>query len=54
MAIFESAIFWIILAAVSECLSLIPNEKVKSNGLVQLLGSLLETALKSKSSKKQS
>ncbi len=52
MAIFESAIFWVILAAVSECLSLIPNEKVKSNGLVQLLGGVIATALKSKSAKK--
>ncbi len=52
MAIFESAIFWILLAAVSECLSLIPNEKIKSNGLIQLLGGVIESALKSKGAKK--
>ena len=52
MAIFESAIFWILLAAVSECLSLIPNEKVKSNGLVQLLSTVISSALKSKETKK--
>jgi len=52
MAIFESAIFWVLLAAVSECLSLIPNEKVKSNGLVQLLGTVINSALKSKGDKK--
>ena len=40
MAIFESAIFWIIVAAASEIIALTP---LKSNSVVQLLFSALNT-----------
>ena len=40
MAIFESAIFWIIIAAASEIIALTP---LKSNSVVQLLLSALDS-----------
>ena len=40
MAVFESAIFWIIVAAASEIIALTP---LKSNSVIQLLLSALET-----------
>lgn len=40
MAIFESAIFWIIVAAASEIIALTP---LKSNSVVQLILSALNT-----------
>jgi len=49
MTFFESPIFWVILAAISEILSLIPNEKVKSNGLFQLLANAIDGALRRQS-----
>ena len=45
MGIIESPIFWVILAAVSEILSLIPNDKIKSNSVIQLLISAMEALL---------
>ena len=45
MGIIESPIFWVVLAAVSEILSLIPNDKVKSNSIVQLLISAMDALL---------
>lgn len=48
MGIIESPIFWVVLAAVSEILSLIPNEKVKSNGLFQLVVAGLDSVLRSR------
>ena len=33
MGFIESPIFWVVLAALSEVLSLIPNEKFQSNGI---------------------
>tara|TARA_B100001059_G_C17706219_1_gene512928 strand:- start:765 stop:920 length:156 start_codon:yes stop_codon:yes gene_type:complete len=51
VGIIESPIFWVVLAAVSEILSLIPNEKVKSNGLFQLAVAALESVLRGKRSK---
>ena len=51
MGIIESPIFWIVLAAISEILSLIPSEKVKSNGLFQLVVSALESVLRGRKSK---
>ena len=35
MGFIESPIFWIVLAAISEILAQIPNEKVKSNSLFE-------------------
>ena len=49
MGIIESPIFWVVLAAISEILSLIPNEKVKSNGLFQLAIAALDSLLRSRS-----
>lgn len=46
MGIIESPIFWVVLAAVSEILALIPNEKVKSNSLFQLASAALSALLK--------
>ena len=46
MGIVESPIFWVVLAAVSEVLALIPNEKLKSNSIFQLLTAALTALLK--------
>lgn len=46
MGIIESPIFWVVLAAVSEILALIPNEKVKSNSMFQLVSAALSALLK--------
>lgn len=51
MGFIESPIFWIILAALSEILAVIPNEKVRSNSIFQLLTQLLNSALSSKGKK---
>jgi len=40
MAVFESAIFWIVVAAASEIIALTP---LKSNSVIQLVLSALET-----------
>ena len=48
MAILESAIFWIVLAAASEIIALTP---LKSNSMIQLVLSALNS-LKPKKSKK--
>ena len=40
MAVFESAIFWIIVAAASEIIALTP---LKSNSVIQLVLSALES-----------
>lgn len=47
MGFIESPIFWVILAAVSEILALIPHEKVKANSVFQLLNAVLLAFLKS-------
>jgi hypothetical protein len=52
MGLIESPIFWVILAAISEILALIPSDKVRSNSILQLLASALELVLKAKSTKK--
>ena len=51
VGIIESPIIWVCLAALSEILSLIPNEKVKSNGLFQLVVAGLDSVLKGRKSK---
>ena len=51
MGFIESPIFWVILASLSEILSLIPSEKVQSNGIFQLIISALNTVLKNRQSK---
>ena len=51
MGFIESPIFWVVLAAVSEVLSLIPNEKVQSNGIFQLVVSAINAMLKNRSGK---
>ena len=51
MGIIESPIFWIILAAASEVLAAIPNEKVKSNSLVQLIVSATNALLATRKGK---
>ena len=51
MGLIESPIFWVALAAVSEILTLIPNEKVKSNSIVQLVMSALNALLSSRKGK---
>lgn len=51
MGLIESPIFWVVLAAVSEILTLIPNEKVKSNSIVQLVMSALNALLSSRKGK---
>ena len=48
MGFIESPIFWVILASLSEILSLIPSEKVQSNGIFQLIISALNTVLKNR------
>ena len=52
MGFTESPIFWIVLAAISEILAQIPNEKVKSNSLFQLVSAGLAALLKDKNAKK--
>ena len=47
MAIFESAIFWIIVAAASEIIALTP---LKSNSVIQLVLSALESVKPGKKS----
>lgn len=51
MGIIESPIFWVVLAAASEILALIPNEKVRSNSVVQLVSHALKMMLASKGKK---
>ena len=51
MGIIESPIFWIVLASISEILAAIPNEKVKSNSLLQLAASALNTVLSTRKGK---
>ena len=51
MGFIESPIFWIVLGALSEGLALIPQEKVKSNSLLQLGMSAINTLLKNKRGK---
>ena len=51
MGIIESPIFWIVLAAVSEVLAAIPNEKMKSNSIFQLGVSALNALLSSRKGK---
>ena len=46
MGIVESPIFWVVLAAISEILALIPNEKLKSNSVFQLMMAGLNAVLK--------
>jgi len=48
MGIIESPIFWVVLAAVSEILALIPNEKVQSNSVFQLVKAALNSFLGSR------
>jgi len=48
MGIIESPIFWIVLAALSEILAAIPNKKVQSNSILQLLASALNALLATK------
>ena len=47
MAVFESAIFWIVVAAASEIIALTP---LKSNSVIQLVLSALETVKPGKKS----
>jgi hypothetical protein len=51
MGIIESPIFWVLLAAASEILTLIPSDKVKSNSIVQLLVSAMEALLATRKGK---
>lgn len=46
MGLIESPIFWIVLAALSEILAAIPNDKLKSNSLFQLAAAALNALLK--------
>ena len=48
MGLIESPIFWIVLAAVSEILAAIPNDKLKSNSVFQLATTALNSLLNSK------
>jgi len=48
MGLIESPIFWIVLAAVSEVLAAIPNDKLKSNSVFQLATAALNSLLNSK------
>lgn len=52
MGFIESPIFWVILAAISEILAMIPNDKVRSNSVVQLVSQALQMLLKANSAKK--
>jgi len=45
VGIIESPIFWVVLAALSEILALIPNQTVQSNSIVQLAISALNALL---------
>ena len=47
MAVFESAIFWIVIAAASEIIALTP---LKSNSVIQLVLSALESVKPGKKS----
>jgi len=47
MAVFESAIFWIVVAAASEIIALTP---LKSNSVIQLVLSALESVKPGKKS----
>jgi len=47
MAVFESAIFWIVVAAASEIIALTP---LKSNSVIQLVLSALESIKPAKKS----
>lgn len=51
MGFVESPIFWVVLAAISEILALIPNDKVRSNSVVQLLTQALNMLIASKGKK---
>ena len=51
MGLIESPIFWIVLAAVSEILAAIPNDKLKSNSLFQLATAALTSLLKDRKKK---
>tara|TARA_Y100000401_G_scaffold58006_1_gene45911 strand:+ start:208 stop:363 length:156 start_codon:yes stop_codon:yes gene_type:complete len=51
MGIIESPIFWVVLAAASEILSLIPNDKIRSNSVTQLIISAIEALLASRKEK---
>jgi hypothetical protein len=46
MGLIESPIFWIVLAALSEVLAAIPNDKLKSNSVFQLATAALNSLLK--------
>ena len=48
MGLIESPIFWIVLAALSEVLAAIPNDKLKSNSVFQLATAALNSLLNSK------
>lgn len=48
MGIIESPIFWVVLAAISEILALIPNEKVQSNSVFQLAKAALNSLIGSR------
>jgi hypothetical protein len=52
MGLIESPIFWVVLAAISEILALIPNDKVRSNSILQLVAAAIELLLRSKGGKK--
>ena len=51
MGFIESPIFWILLGAMSEILAAIPNEKVRSNSILQLVSAGLNTVLRNKKGK---
>jgi len=51
MGLIESPIFWVVLAAISEILALIPNEKVRSNSVVQLFAQALQMLIASRGKK---
>lgn len=48
MGLIESPIFWIVLAALSEILAAIPNDKLKSNSIFQLATAALNSLLNNK------
>jgi len=52
MGLIESPIFWVILAATSEILALIPSDKVRSNSVLQLVSAALDMLLRAKRTKK--
>ena len=51
MGLIESPIFWVVLAAASEILSLIPNDKIKSNSVIQLIIAALDALLATRNTK---